>query len=88
MPRVPRASCREGLRSSPKARPMAAATSGLIVGASAAESGLRSELIFVASPSSGRSFVTVQPNPRVYQAFWVDSERRICDVLDFPASLT
>ena len=88
MPRVPSASRREGFRSSPKARPMAAATSGLIVGAAAAESGLRSELIFVASPSSGRSAATVQPKPLVYQAFWVDSVKRICDVLDFPASLT
>ncbi len=67
---------------------MAAATSGLISGRRRADSGLRSELIFVASPSSGRSFATVQPKPCVYQAFWVDSVKRICDVLDFPASLT
>jgi hypothetical protein len=67
---------------------MAACTSGDSLGAGAADSGLRSETIFVASSKRGRRWASVQPNPRVNQAFWVWRVNAICAVLDFPASLT
>ena len=67
---------------------MAASTCSFGSGAGASVSGLVSATTLVASPRLGRSAASVQPKPRVYQAFWVDSANRICDVLEPPASLT
>ena len=84
MPRVPSARAAEADSSSPKARPMAASTCSFGSGAGASVSGLVSATTLVASPRLGRSAASVQPKPRVNQAFWVDSANRICDVLEPP----